>query len=151
MTITLTEAEIATAIQQEIQKLDQFAEDDVTINDHDVLNGPAINAPFVVIKTTNEFRIDFRVQVAEQLWSIPLELFVAFDDWDISLEEIKEARRYIISAADAGISTVGLTLRAIRNGSDVLPVYRTYVPEGEQADMLPDFLMQEILIDSEVY
>ena len=146
-----TEYDIAVAIQALIQAQDIFAPEDVTLNDYDPLSGPAINAPFAIIRTADEFQIQFRVVTPEQDWAIPVEIFEAFDDHDVTGAKIGLTRQAIIDAIAGGTGLSGLVVRQIRSGTEILPVYRTYVPDDEQADMLPDFLMQQILIDCEVF
>lgn len=145
------EHDIQLVVQSAIRASATFSKDDVPISDYGILDGAIENAPYAIIKVANEFEIQYRTVIPEQSWQIPVQLYVAFDDWDISEMDMSNARQDLIDAVTVGGALVGLTLRAIRQGSDILPVYNTYVSENEIPEMLPIFLMQEILLDCEVF
>ena len=146
------ENDFQVAIQTSLRSSSLFADEDVVINDYSFLDRSIQSAPYAMIKTADNFEIIYSGPTAEQRWDIPVHIYIAFEDHDISLEDMKTVRTNVIDTlgGDTG-GVVGLALRAIRPGTEVLPVYNAYVAENEIPEMLPIFYMQELIIECEVF
>ena len=146
-----TEITIIEALADDVRASSKFDSDDVTIGDWGVLDGSNLAAPYVVFRPADDFRILYRVKTPEQSWSILLDLFEAFIDFDESMVEFIDSRRALIAAVAAGTGTTGLSLREIRANTNVDPVYPMNNDPEFIANAIPTFLTQEIVIECEVF
>lgn len=157
MTSNVTEADIANGLQTAIQAMAEFADADVVVNDWGVLDGSVSQAPYVIITTADDFTSRQDAPSANDTYSIPVTLFEAFTDWPTTLTNFRTRRSALITLANAGgtFRSAGqlesVTINAVRSGGKILPYYQPGLTSEEMQEATPQFLMQEIIFDTEVF
>lgn len=148
--MTATELQLQEAIQDVIQELDYFEDEDVTINDWSVLDWPLVQSPYFVIITADNFDSLQDVITASTSYDIKAMLIVglADKDWHDAYNEFRDIRQDIIdkfnavgTARSAG-GIEGVNIRNIRNLSDVGFIYPQGVDPELSPDATPDYLIQ---------
>ncbi len=148
----MSEATVQADLQREFLTLSSlFTAGDVTINDWAVLDGPNVNAPYIVIENSDDFAIATIQTDPIPLWMIPFTLFVRFLDWGTSEAAFAAARQPVLDhlvnkAYQAASGTLNFGIRSIRSGSPIGYVYDRYVEN--EAESLPVFLSQRIIVET---
>lgn len=143
-----TESILQGALKAIIQGLTEFATDDVTINDWNMLDQPMNQSPYFIVKTSEEFT----VREMDGTWVIQGQLIVGFEDMQ-AYTELQNARQEIIdtftdpasSASTLGLDGVQVT--EIRALSGILPLYA----DNEGSLATPVFIYQEIAFNVETF
>lgn len=154
----MSEATIQSAIQDALQALAEFNDDDVFIDDWGRLDGPTVNAPYVQILTADDFdqRQD-SMDGVKVTWLVRLVLYVRWQDWEDAYPELRDVRQAVIAAfrGDGGaldIANSDLVVTRVRNDGPVSPYFPPYgapnpdIPLNQQ---LPTFLTQGLLVTVE--
>ena len=147
----MSEAALQADLQREFLTLTSlFSTGDVTINDWDVLDGPNVNAPYIVIENSDDFAIAAVQTSPSRLWMIPFTLFVRFLDWGTSEVAFAAARQPVLDllvnkAYQAASGNLNFGIRSIRSGSPIGYVYDRYV--AEDSESLPVFLSQRLIVE----
>lgn len=146
----MSEATIQTSIQTALQALDEFADDDVFIDDWERLDGPTVNAPYAQILTAADYdqRQDSREVVVT--WGIPVVLYVRWLDWQESLQELCALREVVMGAFrnDGGAldsASSDLIVTRVQSGGDIDEYFAPYGLRTSD-EQLPTFLLQRQLI-----
>lgn len=148
----MSELAIQEGIQDILQAMSEFADADVVINDWGLLDQSNSNAPYVIISNADDFVSRQDVKTPETTWQIPVTLCEAFSDWPTTLNNLRARRQAIIDE----FNTVGdnrsanglaaVTIDEIRNDGPIQPYYGPYVPAEAQAEVLPQFLNQTLIL-----
>jgi hypothetical protein len=151
----MSEATLQADLQREFLTLNTlFSTGDVTINDWDVLDGPNVNAPYIIIENSDDFAIATIQTSASRLWMIPFTLFVRFLDWSTSEVVFAAARQPVLDKLDVKKSSFSSSsgrlragIRSIRSGGPIGYVYDRYVENDTES--LPVFISQRIIVEVE--
>jgi len=147
----MSEAVLQADLQRELLRLTStFSAGDVTINDRSILDGGNSNAPYVVIDSADDFRLEKVQEQWTAVWSIPFMLVVKFVDWDTSRHELSTTRQTVLDALksvedysdSSALLAFGLT--AINSETPIGEIYDRYLEENVEA--LPVFLAQRITL-----
>ncbi len=147
----MSEAILQADLQREFLSLTAlFSVGDVTINDWNVLDGPAENAPYIVIENSDDFAVATLQTSPSRLWMIPFTLFVHWLDWSTSEVAFAAARQPVLDhlvnkAYAAASSNLNFGIRSIRSGSPIGYVYDRYVEN--ETESLPVFLSQRYIVE----
>jgi hypothetical protein len=157
VTTNVTETQIQAGLKTALQAMAEFADASVVINDWGVLDGTTENAPYVIITTSDDFTSRQDSPSANDTYNIPVTLFEAFTDWPTTLNHLQARRTAIITLANQGgtFRSAGqlesVTINAVRSGSRILPYYEPGLSADEMREATPQFLMQEIVLETEVF
>jgi hypothetical protein len=147
----MSEATLQADLQREFLTLSSlFSTGDVTINDWNILDGPNVNAPYIIIENSDEFAIAAIQTSPSRLWMIPFTLFVRFLDWSTSEVAFAAARQSVLDhlvnkVYQAASGNLNFGIRSIRSGSPIGYVYDRYVEND--AESLPVFLSQRMIVE----
>ena len=148
----MSEATLQADLKREFLTLTSlFSTGDVTINDWNVLDGPNVNAPYIIIENSDEFAIATVQTSPSRLWMIPFTLFVRWLDWSTSEVAFAAARQSVLdhlvnNAYAAASSQLNFGIRSIRSGSPIGYVYDRYVEN--ETESLPVFLSQRFIVET---
>ena len=149
----MSETSIQEKIQGVIQSLPLFADADVVINDWSIFDRPNVNAPYVLIESSDNFESLHEVHTPETLWGIPIILVEAFTDWKETYDNFQERRQQVIDTFAIGGARAGdgLNIQRIHNDTPISPYYDKMIPAELQSESMPIFIMQRIILESKEY
>jgi len=145
----MSELTIEQKIQGVIQALSYWEDADVVINDWSVVDRPNVEAPYVIIETSDDFEWSHIAPTAEMRWGVPIILFEVFHDWDESFNNFRDRRQAILDAftVAGAAASPGMVIEMIRNDGPITPYYDRMIPQEQQAESLPVFLMQRMILE----
>jgi len=150
----MSELSIQEKIQSVIQALTLFEDADVVINDWSIFDRPSIEAPYVLIEDSDDFDGFQRVVTPETTWGIPINLVERFTDWKETYDNFRARRQAVLDAFNGtgdARGDPGLDVQRIRNDSPITPYYDKLVPAELQAEALPIFVMQRIILECQEF
>lgn len=150
----MSERAIVEKIQEVIQGLPEFEAADVVINDWRIFDRPNIEAPYVLLETSDDFDSQQIVRTPEQIWGIPITLVENFIDWQETYDNFMNRRQAIIDAFNGtndARSASGLNIYRIRNEGAITPFYDKMIPADLQPEALPVFIMQRIILEAKEF
>lgn len=150
----MSEATLATCLQNVLLTLNIFSAGDVTINNWGVLDQSSAKAPYVIIEIADTFDLEnLQNSSITENWSLLFTLVERFDDWDTSLT-VLSADREAILAKLANTSSYGssndelaLGIRSIHSDGEIRRIYSSNV--SNPADALPVFIAQRVRLEVE--
>jgi hypothetical protein len=152
----VSESSIRSGIATAIKAMTEFADTDVVINDWSVLDKPAINAPYVIIETSDNFDSRQDTMTPNTTWQIPIILVEKFTKWSTTLTNLSTRRQAIIDKINSGTvrsagGLDGVTIDRVYNDGDIIEFYRKFQDPEKSQNALPVFLMQRIILEAEEY
>lgn len=149
----ITEAIIAAAIQDTLQAMAEFADDDVTLNDWSILDGDLSAGPFCILTTADDFEARQDTVSQSGTITIPVILYVRFTEWSTSLTAFQGLRQAVINAFTDGARAFGdgTDLRRIYNTTPIGYDYGTYVDPEYIETVDPVFIMQSLALEVELF
>jgi len=152
----MSEQTIQEGIQDIIQGMSEFDDDEVLINDFSMFDESVSGGRRVVIETSDDFvaRRDTRDPVTK--WQIKVWLVEVFDGWDTTLINFRNGRQAIIDTMDtddnrSADGLEGITIDEIRSQTPVLPWFDPYLTPDELVEAEPIYLYQIMIMDAEEY
>ena len=152
----MSEKTIAEGIQDALQAMDEFADDDVVINDWGILDQDTASAPYVIIKTSDIFSSVQNTKEPETTWEIPLMLIedLRSVDYETALTNLRTHRQAIIDKINStNIRSAGgedsVTVDRVYSGSEIEEIPDLYNANTNEAE--PVFLAQLILLTVEEF
>ena len=146
----MSEQAIQEKIQTVIQGLAIFEDADVVINDWSIFDRPNIEAPYVLIEVSDEFESVQEVMTPENRWAVPINLVEKFIDWNETYNNFRDRRQAIIDAFNGTGSAradSGLNIERIYNDGEITPYFDKTIDAKFQAEALPVFIMQRIIME----
>lgn len=145
----MSEQTIQEKIQGVIQALAIFEDADVILNDWGVVDRSSLEAPYVIIETSDDFEWQHQNPAGQMRWGIPINLIERFTDWDESMNLIRDRRQAILDAFFVGGAgaEAGVVVDMIRNDGVITPYYDRTVAQDLQPEALPVFLMQRMILE----
>jgi len=147
----MSEAVLQADLQREILRdTGTFSSGDVTINDWSILDGKNSNAPYVIIQSSDDPRVDLmQEEKALFAYTIPFTIVVKFDDWDTARAALQTTRQTVLNRLtrksaeflDAS-GRLDWGLRGIRSLEPVSEIYDRYAENPEES--LPIFLAHRL-------
>ena len=152
----MSEKLIAEGIQTILQGMADFSAGDVGICEWTILDGSTLNAPFVIIKVSDDLVSAQDTKPEDTTWHIPIHLYVRFVDWKESELEFRDTRQNILDEFNsqgstnrsAGITATFVDVRLIRNAGEIDEWYRKYETDEETLASDPVFLHQELIFET---
>ena len=148
-----TETQQQDGIQTVLLGMDYFDSKDVVINDWDVLDNPAVTAPWVILFTSDSFDSRQDVVTAQDNYNIPAWLIVELGarSWKTAYDEFQAVRQAIVDKFNEEGTTArtaggldGVDISRIYSLSDITYVYPANVDPDLQPDATPEFMGQLI-------
>jgi hypothetical protein len=157
--MTVTEAQIQAAVQATIQGISAYTTADVRINDWSFLDGPKLFAPYVIIVPADNFRATQDTVSPNTTREVPLWLIESFTDWKESYDNFVIRRQALIdefnevgtNRSPAAGGNVLVSADAIRNDGPVVEWYDKLIPPELQAEAMPDYVVQRIIMEVRVF
>jgi hypothetical protein len=155
--MSTTETALQSALKTLIQSLDEFDAVDVAINEWTILDGPNINAPYVVIKNADDLTARKDTAATQNQWLIPVELYVNFTDWKETLDRFRNMRQALLTLfggdndSRSADSIEGVTIDVIRNRGPIEYLYDRYLPDDLQSEALPIFISQTLIFECQEF
>ncbi len=151
----MSEKQTQEFIQARLRELAVFADEDVVIDDWRPLDGSTVNLPYANIRTAGSFRQrqDTPSGVKTE-WSIPVIVFVWFDDWHVSLPAMRDLRQAILDLFrddNRAIQPGKHHYVSEINGSEIASVFHPDTKADQRAEAMPLFLAQELTFLVEEY
>jgi hypothetical protein len=153
----MTEATIQAGIQDVIQAMPEFANADVVINDWSVFDQSGSHAPYVLIQSSDELSSRQDAQTPNTFYMIPVTLIEWFTDWKETLDNFTTRRDALLTkfnGTEDDRSANGLestTVDVIRTEGPIGQAYPAYLEPDEQAEALPEFIVQTLIFETEEY
>ena len=150
----MSEKAIQEGLQDIFQGMDEFAEDDVVINDWSILDQSMSEAPYVLISNTDD--PDFKQPTVkfETVWNIRVILFQRFVNWKTTYDGFRDNRQAIMDAMNTtgtnrsagGIS--GVDVMTIRTATPVIPWFDPDIAPEDVIMADPFFIFQEFIFET---
>lgn len=153
----MTEATIQAGIQDVIQAMPEFANADVVINDWGVFDQSGSHAPYVLIQSADELISRQDAPTAATNYMIPVTLIEWFTDWKETLDNFTTRRDAILTkfnavgSARSANGSASTTVDVIRTEGPIGQAYPAYLKPEEQAEALPEFIVQTLIFETEEY
>lgn len=150
----MSELSIQLKIQEIIQGLSLFSDADVVINDWSIFDRPNIEAPYVLIQTSDDFESLHQVMTAEVRWAIPIVLVERFTDWKETYDKFRDRRQQILDEFNLGDderSGPGLNIDRIGQDTPITEFYDKVIPVELQSEALPAFIMQRLILEAQEF
>jgi len=132
-----------------------FDDQDVARNDWSLLDKQTVTAPLAVLQTAEDFTALADSAVDRLFFTLPVFLFIDFQDWKTSLDEFMDVRQSILDTFYTGgnrsLNLDGVYLERISALSAVDPYFDPMLPEELVADADPLYLVQAIGFEVQQY
>jgi len=151
----VSEKSIQEGIQSIIQSMTEFEDASVVINDWSILDYSSFYAPFVIIENSDQFESRQDGVTPNTVWQVPINLFEVFSGWEDTLTNFRARRQAIIdklnTSPNRAAALTQVTIDRIYPDSEIEQVYSRYLKPEEEANALPVFLVQRIILEAEEY
>jgi hypothetical protein len=151
----MTEKAIQEGLQDVFQGMDEFANEDVVINDYSPFDLSTANAPYIIIENSDEFESTQDSFAEVTTWNIPWVLVERFTDWNETQANFRTRRQAIIdkfnsegNSRSAG-GVAGVNIRTIRTVTPILEWYSPDVAENQRGETFPVFIFQRFVCVTE--
>lgn len=154
-----TELSIEQAVQNTLQALSSFEDQDVTINDWNVLDEPTAKSPWAIVVTSDDFDSRQDTTTATTDYTVPVWLVVDLtgQTWEEAYNQLRDVRQEIVDTFNA-VGTArsaggldGVNLVRIFAMSEITYIYPQNVNPDLTPDTLPDYVTQMIGFEFEQY
>ena len=153
----MSEKTVMEGLQTLILAMAEFSSGDVVINDWDVLDGEMAQSPFVIISNSDNFIARKDTASAVTKWEIKVTLYQEFkENWKDAYNSFRTNRQALIDTMNItdnrsadGIS--GVTIDEIRPGSPLQIWVDPGTPADLQGTVMPLFISQELIFDTEEF
>lgn len=133
----MSEATLQATVATALRALSDFADADVTVNDWSILDQSTTRAPYAIIETADAFQ--YLGAITPLVWSIPVNLFVAFSDWTQAKNDMRDLRQSVIATLAGQCDTSN-----IRADGRISEWYDQYA-DAKSAE--PVYLSQRIIFE----
>lgn len=153
----IDEGVIQEGIRATMADMDAFSDypESVVINDWSIFDIPIIEGPFALIENSDNVRAIQDTVTSEVRWEIPVVLLVAFDDWKVSRNAIRDLRSAVLRAFVNAKRSPGTTddspvdVKVIRTDGPIYEVNMAYEGQENTADILPTYLAQRLIFEAD--
>lgn len=143
----MNEIQILESIQSLLQADSSFQADSVTIHNWTILDGPTANAPFVILEMADEIEFELKASLGlfEERFTLILNLWVGFKEWETALEDLSTVRDTVIELLKTNfVLEDGVQINRFFNLSEVV---FDYGPQDESRDAFPYYVAQRYAIE----
>ena len=129
-----------------LRALSQFADDDVTLSNWDILDDPgaAAAAPFVILPPPETFTSGADIGGGETVWQMPLLLFPAWDKNNDTWQDILEEHAAIVQVIVDGLWAAS----APTTNSGIMAIRAVAAPVEDATGVLA-YVTQPIIVEVE--
>jgi len=150
----MTEKAIVEGLQDVLQAMSEFDNDEVLINDFAVLDQTMSGGRRVIFETSDDFRSLQNTSTPNTFWSIKLWLVEVFDGWETTLNAIRDGRQAIIDQinSDDHRSANGIeatTVNELRSQTPILPWFDPFLDPELYQEAEPLYLYQIFILETE--
>ena len=149
-----TELDLQLKIQGVIQGLSIFADADIVINDWTIFDRPNIEAPYVLITTSDDFESKQDTMTPQTRWAIPIVLVERFEDWKTTYDNFQARRQAIIDVFN-GVgderSGSGVNIGVVLADAPITDFYDKAIDPQLFAEALPAFIMQRLILETNLF
>lgn len=144
----MSEAALQLSLKATLESLPLENKLTVVINDWHILDGSLTNAPYALIETADSFSVQQDRMIPVINWQIPVTLFVKFDDWGSTYNELRDIRQAVLDeiADNAEFATCYL-VNTVRSDTQIGEWYDPH--QSIDANALPVFVTQRLVLDIE--
>lgn len=152
-----TEKQIQEAVQTALLSMSEFDAGDVTINDFDVMDKAADNAPYAIIMNSENFDSRQDTKTVTGTWNVQIRLVVKLAEltWKTALDNFRDARQAIVDkiagSVRSGNTLPGLDIKRVYAGGGLNFIYDGYVDAETLANATPAFVSQDLILESELF
>ena len=151
----MTEKAIQEGLQDVFQGMDEFANEDVVINDYSPFDLSSANAPYIIIENSDEFESTQDSYAEVTTWNIPWVLVERFTNWNETQGNFRKRRQAIIDKFNSGGNArsaggvVGVNIKIIRTVTPILEWYAPDVADNQRGETFPAFIFQRFVFVTE--
>ncbi len=155
----MNETAVQTGLQTIVRGVSGFADARITINDWTVLDEPVSGGPCVIIGNADNPDSRMDSSDSQDTYAVPLILVEPFTgDWKESLDNFRDHREALINIFNVADNTArsvggieGTDVRRIYADGPITEYYDKLQDPRTNADALPIFLVQALLIEVEEF